>query len=194
MMHDAHRCGELHNSLQSEPDGIELSLSPTSTSRVSGTSSARSACRSQLSICRRSRNHVLEANVHHWEGYVPSQVRGHEMTADIKAIARRLVVVGKRDGRSIYDEQGKRDHVQLWQQRDVLLTKITRAFGVNISVLCNWLCLNERAQAEAWQPVGRLPSPAAVQALVAKLRRRRRLFSPTHHSDLSSNHGFTEDR
>jgi hypothetical protein len=80
-----------------------------------------------------------------------------------------------------------------WAEKK-LLTKITRAFGVNISVLCNWLCLNERAQAEAWQPVGRLPSPAAVQALVAKLRRRRRLFSPTHHSDLSSNHGFTEDR
>ena len=46
------------------------------------------------------------------------------MTEEIEAIAKRLVVGRKRDGRSIYDPQARGDLVRVCRQSDVSLAKI----------------------------------------------------------------------
>ena len=71
------------------------------------------------------------------------------MTEGIESIARRLVVGHKRDGRSIYDEQAKRELVQACQQPGVSLARIARSCGINANVLSNWVRLHERAKARA---------------------------------------------
>ena len=57
------------------------------------------------------------------------------MTEEIEAIARRLVVGHKRDGRSIYDPQARSDLVHAIRQPGVSLAKIARTCGINANVL-----------------------------------------------------------
>lgn len=66
------------------------------------------------------------------------------MTEEIEAIAKRLVVGRKRDGRSIYDPQARRDLVQACRQPGVSLAKVARSCGINANVLSNWVRLHER--------------------------------------------------
>ena len=47
---------------------------------------------------------------------MPTQERGHVMTEDIVAIAKRMVVGRKRDGRSVYDPQARIDLVRASQR------------------------------------------------------------------------------
>ena len=61
------------------------------------------------------------------------------MTEEIEAIAKRLVVGRKRDGRSIYDPQARVDLVRVCRQSGVSLAKIARTCGINANVLSNWL-------------------------------------------------------
>jgi transposase len=91
------------------------------------------------------------------------------MTQDIEAIARRLVVGRKRDGRSIYDENAKRDLVQACRQRDVSLAKIARVCGINANVLSNWLRLHERARATTSAPSGDVVDMAASPFVAVQL-------------------------
>lgn len=87
------------------------------------------------------------------------------MTEDIEAIAKRLVVGHKRDGRSVYDEQVKKELVRACRQPGVSLARIARTCGINANVLSNWLRLHERGKSGATQPRGEvieMPAPAFV--------------------------------
>ena len=68
------------------------------------------------------------------------------MTEEIEAIAKRLVVGRKRDGRSIYDPQARGELVRVCRQPGVSLAKIARTCGINANVLSNWLRQHERGK------------------------------------------------
>ena len=68
------------------------------------------------------------------------------MTEEIEAIATRLVVGHKRDGRSIYDPQARSELVRASQQPGVSLARIARLCGINANVLSNWVRQHERGK------------------------------------------------
>lgn len=87
------------------------------------------------------------------------------MSDGIEQLAQRLVVGHKRDGRSIYDAQAKRELVRACRQPGVSLAKVARKCGINANVLSNWVRLHERAMAAAAAASGEvleMPAPAFV--------------------------------
>jgi len=89
------------------------------------------------------------------------------MAEEIEAIARRLVVGHKRDGRSIYDPQARSDLVQASRQPGVSLAKIARTCGINANVLSNWVRQHERIKCGAAAPRGEVIELPAASAFVA---------------------------
>lgn len=89
------------------------------------------------------------------------------MTELIEAIARRLVVGHKRDGRSIYDPRARSDLVQAIRQPGVSLAKIARTCGINANVLSNWVRQHERSKCGAAAPQGEVIEMPAASAFVA---------------------------
>ena len=89
------------------------------------------------------------------------------MTEEIEAIARRLVVGRKRDGRSIYDPRARRDLVQAIRRPGVSLARIARTCGIDANVLSNWVRQHERCQCGAAAPKGEVIEMPATSALVA---------------------------
>ncbi len=71
------------------------------------------------------------------------------MSDGIEELAQRLVIGHKRDGRSIYNAQAKRELVQACRQPGVSLAKVARKCGINANVLSNWVRLSERSKAAA---------------------------------------------
>ena len=69
------------------------------------------------------------------------------MSDGIDQLAQRLVIGHKRDGRSIYDVQVKRELVQACLGSGVSLAKVARKCGINANVLSNWMRQHERANA-----------------------------------------------
>lgn len=61
------------------------------------------------------------------------------MIEELEAIAKRLVVRQKRDGRSVYDPHAKAELLRLARQPGMSLAKIARACGMNANVLSNWI-------------------------------------------------------
>ena len=87
------------------------------------------------------------------------------MTEEIEAIAKRLVVGHKRDGRSVYDALAKGELVRACRRPGVSLAKVARACGINANVLSNWVRLHERgngAGAQSRGEVVEMPAPAFV--------------------------------
>ena len=94
------------------------------------------------------------------------------MTEQIEAIAKRLVVRQKRDGRSVYDPNAKAELLRLARQPGVSLAKIARACGMKANVLSNWMRQAERGQgdrAEADGEVIDIAAPAFVAVQVESL-------------------------
>jgi transposase len=89
------------------------------------------------------------------------------MTEEIEAIARRLVVGHKRDGRSIYDPQARSDLVRASQQPGVSLARIARTCGLNANVLSNWVRQHERGKRGAAAPRGDVIEMPVASAFVA---------------------------
>ena len=89
------------------------------------------------------------------------------MTEEIEAIAKRLVVGHKRDGRSIYDAQARSDLVQASRQPGVSLAKVARTCGINANVLSNWLRQHERGKGGAAAPQGDVIEMPAASTFVA---------------------------
>lgn len=89
------------------------------------------------------------------------------MTEDIEAIAKRLVVGRKRDGRSIYDPQARSDLVQAIRQPGVSLARTARTCGINANVLSNWVRQYERGKCGAATPRGEVIEMPAASAFVA---------------------------
>jgi transposase len=89
------------------------------------------------------------------------------MTEEIEAIAKRLVVGHKRDGRSIYNPQARSDLVHAIRQPGVSLAKIARTCGINANVLSNWVRQHERGKCGAATPRGEVIEMPAASAFVA---------------------------
>ena len=89
------------------------------------------------------------------------------MTEEIEAIAKRLVVGHKRDGRSIYDPQARIDLVRASRQPGVSLAKVARTCGINANVLSNWLRQHERGKSGAAAPRGDVIEMPSASAFVA---------------------------
>jgi transposase len=89
------------------------------------------------------------------------------MTEEIEAIAKRLVIGHKRDGRSIYDPQARSDLVRASQQPGVSLAKIARTCGINANVLSNWVRQHERGRCGAAVTRGDVIEMPAASAFVA---------------------------
>jgi transposase len=71
------------------------------------------------------------------------------MTEQIEAIAKRLVVRHKRDGRSVYDPRAKSELIEVARQPGVSLAKIARICGINANVLSNWMRVHVRGTRNA---------------------------------------------
>lgn len=89
------------------------------------------------------------------------------MTEEVEAIAKRLVVGHKRDGRSIYDPQARSDLVRASQQPGVSLAKIARSCGINANVLSNWVRQHERGRCGAAVKRGDVIEMPSTSAFVA---------------------------
>jgi transposase len=89
------------------------------------------------------------------------------MTEEIEAIAKRLVVGRKRDGRSIYDPQARSELVRVCGQPGVSLAKIARTCGINANVLSNWLRQHERGKGGAVAARSDVIEMPATSAFVA---------------------------
>lgn len=89
------------------------------------------------------------------------------MTEVIEAIARRLVIGHKRDGRSIYDPQARSDLVRASRQPGVSLARIARTCGINANVLSNWVRQHERGRSGAAAARGGVIEMPAASAFVA---------------------------
>lgn len=89
------------------------------------------------------------------------------MTEEIEAIARRLVVGHKRDGRSIYDPQARSELVRASRQPGVSLAKIARTCGINANVLSNWVRQHERGKCGEAAARGDVIEMASASAFVA---------------------------
>jgi transposase len=89
------------------------------------------------------------------------------MTEEIEAIAKRLVVGHKRDGRSIYSPQARSDLVHASRQPGVSLAKIARTCGINANVLSNWVRQHERGKCGAAASRGEVIEMPTASAFVA---------------------------
>ncbi len=89
------------------------------------------------------------------------------MTEEIEAIAKRLVVGHKRDGRCIYDPQARSELVRASRQPGVSLAKVARTCGINANVLSNWLRQHGRGKGGAAAPRGDVIEMPSASAFVA---------------------------
>lgn len=89
------------------------------------------------------------------------------MTEDIEAIAKRLVVGRKRDGRSIYDPRARSELVRASRQPGVSLARIARMCGINANVLSNWVRQDERGKGCDAAPRGEVIDMPGASAFVA---------------------------
>jgi transposase len=85
----------------------------------------------------------------------------------ISELAGRLVVGHKRDGRSIYDEQAKRELVLACREPGVSIAKMARDCGVNANQVNSWVRLYERQQAKSMAPSAGVVVEAKAPAFVA---------------------------
>ena len=89
------------------------------------------------------------------------------MSQLISNLARRLVVGHKRDGRSIYDEQAKRELVLAGREPGASIAKLARDCGVNANQVNSWVRLYERQLAKSVTPSADIVVEAKTPAFVA---------------------------
>ena len=89
------------------------------------------------------------------------------MSELISDLAKRLVVGHKRDGRSIYDEQAKRELVLACREPGVSIAKLARDCGVNANQVNSWVRLYERQLAKSATPSADVVVEAKTPAFVA---------------------------
>ena len=89
------------------------------------------------------------------------------MSELISDLAKRLVVGHKRDGRSIYDEQAKRELVLACREPGASIAKLARECGVNANQVNSWVRLYERQLAKSIAPSADVVVEAKTSAFVA---------------------------
>ena len=85
----------------------------------------------------------------------------------ISALAGRLVIGHKRDGRSIYDERAKRELVLACREPGVSIAKLARGCGVNANQVNSWVRRYEREMAKNAAPRADVVVEAKMPAFVA---------------------------
>jgi transposase len=88
------------------------------------------------------------------------------MTEQDTELKRRLVVGHKRDGRSRYDPQAKRELIERAMRGDVSVARLALDHGINANLLRNWIRLHQR-QAEGGQPTAVALQPAFIPVVPA---------------------------
>ena len=81
----------------------------------------------------------------------------------ISDLARRLVVGRKRDGRSVYDAQAKRELILACRAPGVSMARLARECGINANQLSAWVRQYERA---ASRGVVEMQAPSFVEVSV----------------------------
>ncbi len=71
------------------------------------------------------------------------------MSEAITELGRRLVIGHKRDGRSIFDPQAKRELIEACLKPGVSLAKAARECGVNVNQLASWVRERRRSDTQA---------------------------------------------
>jgi transposase len=71
------------------------------------------------------------------------------MTEKIAELARCLVIGHKRDGRCVYDEQAKRELIEVYHRCGMSVAKLARECGVNANLLTTWIRGRKRTNAVA---------------------------------------------
>jgi len=106
------------------------------------------------------------------------------VTDELKELAARLVVGRKRDGRSVYDAQAKRQLVMACRESGLSVARIARECGVNANQLGRWLREQEQrvtlpdlvrrdvTASEAFVAVAVEPDAVPAQPTVARLQAR----------------------
>lgn len=88
------------------------------------------------------------------------------MTAQDTELKRQLVVGHKRDGRSRYDPQAKRELIERAMRGDVSVARLALDHGINANLLRNWMRLHQR-QAEGGEPTAVALRPAFIPVVPA---------------------------
>jgi transposase len=81
----------------------------------------------------------------------------------ISDLARRLVVGRKRDGRSVYDAQAKRELILACRAPGVSMARLARECGINANQLSAWVRQYERA---ASRGVVQMQAPSFVEVSI----------------------------
>ena len=88
------------------------------------------------------------------------------MTERIAELARRLVIDHKRDGRCIYDEQAKRELIEVYPQSGMSVAKLARECGVNANLLTTWIRGRKRTTVVAAAGSEVVDAPVAPPAFI----------------------------
>jgi transposase len=91
------------------------------------------------------------------------------MTEELEAIAKRLVLRQKRDGRNMYDPRAKAELLNLARQPGVSLAKIARVCGMNANVLSKWIFQAEGGANKAGATGGEVIDVAAPSFVAMKV-------------------------
>jgi transposase len=96
------------------------------------------------------------------------------MTEKPTELSKRLVVGHKRDGRSCYDKEAKRELIEACLQPGVSIARMGLQHGINANLLRTWIT-RYRRQRELMlaRPAAELAAPAVASAFVPVVRRRR---------------------
>lgn len=81
----------------------------------------------------------------------------------ISELARRLVIGRKRDGRSVYDAQAKRELILACRAPGVSMARLARECGINANQLSAWVRQYERA---ASRGVVEMQAPSFVEVSI----------------------------
>lgn len=88
------------------------------------------------------------------------------MTEQGTELKRRLVVGHKRDGRSRYDPQAKRELIERAMRPGVSVARLALAHDINANLLRNWIRLHQR-QTEGGGPMAVALRPAFIPVVPA---------------------------
>jgi len=99
------------------------------------------------------------------------------MTEKHAELSKRLVVGHKRDGRSCYDKEAKRELIEACLQPGVSIARMGLQHGINANLLRTWITRHRRQRelvvGRPASEMGRLPSdPRSCRWLRVEFRRR----------------------
>ena len=94
------------------------------------------------------------------------------MTEKPTELSKRLVVGHKRDGRSCYDQEAKRELIEACLQPGVSIARMGLQHGINANLLRTWITRHRRQrELVVGRPAADLAAPAVVSAFMPVVTR-----------------------